>query len=224
MIPYKTITTSLVAAFLATAFTGITANAADIDPVIEPVIETAHDWSGSYFGVQFGAIADGDAQLDLTGVTESVNGALGGVLGGYNFQYQNFVFGIDSDFSVTSANAFSDIVDINTLSTARLRVGYAFDRILPYATGGLAYSFTDLDLAGSPNDNEFYLGWTVGGGVEYALSDNISARLQYNYVDLGTETFNAGGAPARIELDNIHLIRAGVSIKTGFIWDKILRR
>lgn len=211
------------------------AAAADLE-AIEPAPAPAaapstYDWSGPYFGVQFGGAVDGDNTLALgpLSTTENLDGILGGVLGGYNFQKGNFVFGLDSDFSFSSIDSSLGPVslDIDTLSTTRLRVGYAYNRLLPYVTGGLAYGSVDLDsgVLGFGSEDEIHVGWTAGAGIEYAINDRIHARLQYNYVDLGEENFNfGGGVVARAELDNIHLIRAGISIKTGFIFDKIFGR
>jgi len=112
------------------------------------------------------------------------------------------------------------------LSSVRGRIGFSFDRILPYVTAGLAYGnveFTSNAPAGS--DSQFQFGWTAGAGVEAALTDYVSARVQYTYSDLGSDAFltNVAGG-ANLDLGGIHLIRAGVSIKTAPLWDKILGR
>jgi outer membrane immunogenic protein len=69
----------------------------------------------------------------------------------------------------------------------RGRLGYAFASSLVYVTGGFAYSDyvkKDDTVGWSKNDN--LTGWTIGGGYEYALTDNWSARIEYQYVDLGS--------------------------------------
>jgi len=205
---------------------------ADIDPVPAPAVAAPYDWSGPYFGLQIGGIVDGDSDLSIAGVQTSLgnstSGLIGGVFGGYNFQKENWVFGLDTDFSISGAGA--DVggadFDLDTLSTARVRVGYAFDRVLPFVTGGLAYSFTDLNNAGAlvADDSDVVFGWTAGAGVEYAATDNVHFRVQYNYVDLQSADFNVGGASFNVNPEDLHIVRAGVSIKTGFIWNKILGR
>lgn len=217
-----------------TMLAGVSAKAADIDPVPDTAPAVTHDWSGPYFGIQGGDIFDGEAVgINNSGPipTSDFSGGLGGILSGYNFQNGNFVFGIDSDFSFTSIDEpiGSGSVELNTLSTVRGRVGYAFDRVLPYVTGGLAYS--SVDIFGGPGfgtEDEFYFGWTAGAGVEVAATKNVSFRVQYNYVDLGSEEISfLDGSPintVNVEIDDLHLIRAGVSIKTGFIFDKIFGR
>ena len=79
----------------------------------------------------------------------------------------------------------------NWLATFRGRIGYAFDRWLPYITGGGAYgnvkatvSVPAFGLAASSSNNQ--LGWTVGAGLEYAFLSNWSAKIEYLYVDLGS--------------------------------------
>ena len=86
------------------------------------------------------------------------------------------------------------------LATFRGRLGYAFDRWLPYITGGGAYgnvkataSLPIAGLAASTSNNQF--GWTVGAGLEYAFLGNWTAKLEYLYVDLGS--FNAGDRAGR---------------------------
>ena len=101
--------------------------------------------------------------------------------------------------------------------TFRGRVGYAFDRWLPYFTGGGAYGKRQGDrqrlvgvAAASMSSNQ--LGWTVGGGVEYAFMGNWTAKLEYLYVDLGS--FDADVAPA---VNNVsfkeNIVRAGLNYK-----------
>ena len=220
-------------ALASTMLVGISAKAADVDPA--PVVEEAHDWRGAYFGIQCGGVFGSDATASAPIANpvafingSDLNGVHGGIFGGYNFQSGNIVFGIDNDFSFTSSETvFAPGVsaDLRTLSSVRGRVGYAFDRVLPYVTGGLAYGNVRLSSAGLGSDSQFQLGWTAGAGVETALTDYVSARVQYTYSDLGSDGFlpNALGG-ANVDLGGLHTIRAGVSIKTAPLWKKIFRR
>lgn len=162
------------------------------------------------------------------GPTDSdFDGVHGGISGGYNFQSGNVVFGIDNDFSFTSVDESSDLgtVELRTLSSVRGRVGFAIDRVLPYVTGGLAYGNVRASEPGGGSDSQFQFGWTAGAGVEAALTDYVSARVQYTYSDLGSDTFNSDAVgDVDIDLGGIHTIRAGVSIKTAPLWNKILGR
>lgn len=220
-------------ALASTMLAGVSAQAADIDPA--PVVEEAHDWRGSYFGIQGGGVFGSDVTVSAPIVAPvsflngtNFNGVHGGIFGGYNFQSGNIVFGIDNDFSFTSSDTTfgTATADLRTLSSVRGRVGYAFDRVLPYVTGGLAYGnvrFRSLLLGAA--GSEFQFGWTAGAGVEAALTDYVSARVQYTYSDLGSDGFvpNVAGG-ASVDLGGIHTIRAGVSIKTAPLFKKIFGR
>ncbi|MEP3233702.1 MAG: outer membrane protein [Hyphomicrobiales bacterium] len=219
-------------ALAATMLAGVGVQAADIEPT--PVAEPTHDWRGSYFGIQGGGVFGSN----VTGSTPAaapflfldgsdLDGVHGGIFGGYNFQSGNIVFGIDNDFSFTSGDSSIGIAttDLRTLSSVRGRVGYAFDGVLPYVTGGLAYGNVRFSTANLGSDSQFQFGWTAGAGVEAALTDYVSARVQYTYSDLGSDDFLPNGlGGVTIDLGGIHTIRAGVSIKTAPLWNKILGR
>ena len=232
-------------ALVSTMLAGVSAQAADIDPTPAPVVEEAHDWRGSYLGIQGGGVFGSDVTADVDANAAPIRGGLnaiialtstdgsdldgvhGGIFGGYNFQSGNVVFGIDNDFSVTSADSTfgTATADLRTLSSVRGRIGFAFDRVLPYVTGGLAYGNVRASQPGAGSDSQFQFGWTAGAGVETALTDYISARVQYTYSDLGSDTFNSDVVgDVDIDLGGIHTIRAGISIKTAPLWNKILGR
>ncbi len=153
-------------------------------------------------------------------------GFIGGGQIGYNWQTGNFVLGLEADASGMSGTAqrtltgapltaaglalgdfATDSVKATFLGTVRGRVGVTFDRVLLYATGGAAWgTIQTTDTFGafsgtvvstiSNTTNRF--GWTVGGGVEFAIANNWSFKAEYLYVDLGnfTQTIPAiTGAP-----------------------------
>lgn len=192
----------------------------------------AYDWSGPYFGVKFGGAVDGRSDGAFPGGDEtSLEGILGGAMMGYNFQYGDFVLGMDSDISLTDINGSSDVgaqsgnVSLDTLSTTRGRVGYAYDRFLPYVTGGFATARADFSIDGVGSDNdEWFMGYAVGAGVEWAINDNMAARIEYQYVNLGSEDISIDGTSRSASIEDLHIVRAGVSIKTGFIRDAIMGR
>lgn len=141
---------------------------------------------------------------------------IGGGQVGYNLQNNNFVYGIEADFdsfnikathqatgAYTTGGSFTVTSSANTnwLLTARGRVGWTFDNVLAYATGGLAV--TDLRSSNSFADSLTFIpgpgvgswsasttkyGWTVGGGLEWALTRNWSAKVEYLYVNFGRVT------------------------------------
>lgn len=81
------------------------------------------------------------------------------------------------------------------IGTARACVVYAFDRWLPYVTGGVVYgNIQPAQPAGTSTNTN--VGWTAGAGLEYAIDHNWSAKLEYLHVDLGTATFMAAASGA----------------------------
>jgi outer membrane immunogenic protein len=196
-----------------------------------------YNWTGAYFGVHTGyafgsvetlsspdtAAYDQDYDLDFL---------LGGVQFGYNHQFGNFVIGGEVDASFTDAEESIDPgiggieefqSDLDWLATARLRVGYAFDNLLVYATAGGAAAETDdqidLGVDGTLNERRSRKGWTAGAGFEWAFSENWSAKGEYLYVDLGEETVSNNGGITLPGVDSVdfehiyHLGRVGVNYR-----------
>jgi outer membrane immunogenic protein len=142
----------------------------------------AFSWSGFYFGAHAG-YGFGKAPF--------VDGPVVGGQVGANWHFDGFVLGAEADGS------WADLEGTDAIGTARLRGGFAYDRFLVYATGGAA--FQDLDN----------VGWVVGGGVEYAITRNISAGAEYLYLEFEPGTadifrgrvnyrFGAGMLPASV--------------------------
>ena len=120
---------------------------------------------------------------------------------------------------------------INYIGTVRGRVGYAVgDRFLPYITGGLAYgsvsSYGAIATAGvlpfgvGASQTNTRVGWTIGAGFEYAITNNFTFKTEYLYADLGRSTLFSGtvlGIPAYVgERTTAHIVRAGINYK--FDW------
>ena len=172
------------------------------------------------------------SQLELTSGDYDVDGFLIGVMSGYNFQSGNFVFGIDSDMSfadidgnVTNAVcAATCSTEIDYFGTTRARIGFAMDNILPYATGGLATGLVDGRINGVNGKSKIHYGYAVGGGVEWAFMQGWAARVEYLYADLGSKNHRFGATRVNVDVSDMHIVRAGVSMNTGWIWDSILGR
>jgi outer membrane immunogenic protein len=124
----------------------------------------------------------------------------------------------DADFGVYGKYT----TKIDTFGTVRARLGYAMDRFLPYVTGGLAWanvkvsgnSFVDGDnLSGwSGSHSDTYWGWALGGGVEYAFTDNWTMKAEYIYADLGSTSFD--GLFNEHDLDfSMQTLKVGVNYK-----------
>ncbi|MBS9720611.1 porin family protein [Tianweitania sp. BSSL-BM11] len=186
----------------------------DYQPTVPVAVETAYDWSGVYLGVQGGYVW---TSVDLPGGfgSEDFDGAALGGLFGWNFQQGNVVFGVEGDVSYTwNENDYGvgiGSVEIGTdwQGSVRGRLGYAFDRTLVYATGGLAITNAYIDGLGI-DESETLTGWTVGGGVEHAFTNNWTARVEYRYSDYGSEDFGLGLGD--FDIDE-HTVRAGLSYK-----------
>ena len=91
----------------------------------------------------------------------------------------------------------------------RGRVGYAFDRFMPYVTGGAAFGNIKSTVAGVGSSDETKAGWTVGGGLEAALAGPWTAKVEYLYVDLGRGG-SILGADTRF---NANIVRAGLNYR-----------
>jgi outer membrane immunogenic protein len=153
------------------------------------------------------ANASGVSFFDCTFTnSQTAYGVLGGVQIGYNFQSGNWVVGAEADIDYSSARkttlttftggggaplTATEKTGVEALGTARLRLGYAFDRALPYVTGGLAYAKMVNTFQGVSgytwSDTGWRTGWTVGGGIEYQFTDRMSVKAEGLYYDLGHE-------------------------------------
>jgi outer membrane immunogenic protein len=217
-------------ATLALLFVSATANAADI-PIKAPYYKGAprsvvayYNWTGLYAGINGGYGFGTSTWSLLPGTNIKPKGGLFGGTIGYNWQSGAIVYGIEGDFdwsgvkgSVACAPGISCETSSSWLATFRGRVGYAFDRWLPYITAGGAYgnvkataSVPILGLASSASNDQ--LGWTAGAGLEYAFMGNWTAKLEYLYVDLGSA--NLGTSPV---VNNVsfkeNIVRAGLNYK-----------
>jgi outer membrane immunogenic protein len=235
----------LVAAALVLAG-GEVALAADVLPPSPPLPPTSYfptlapiNWGGFYVGVNGGygfgtsnwtaAAASPAAGASIGSFNTS--GFLGGGTMGLNLQAGDFLFGVetDADWSTvhgSSSNGYCNAITANAtcetksdwLGTGRLRIGYVFDRVLLYGTGGIAFGNIQAGLNPPATfDSATNVGWTAGAGVEFAFAENWTAKLEYLYVDLGNMscTANCGLAvPFTVPLTE-NVVRAGVNFKFG---------
>ena len=189
-------------------------------PVYAP---SYYNWTGFYAGIN-GGYGFGKSDWSGAGGTGSTKpkGALAGVQLGYNLQTGSWVWGLEADFdyswmkgSDTGGTGVCSGTGCETkmqwFGTGRGRVGYAgWDRWLPYFTGGLAYANLKATPAAGPDFSKTKLGWTVGGGVEYAIYANWTTKLEYLYADLGSFS---GGTPGNDVTFKSHLVRAGLNYR-----------
>lgn len=183
----------------------------------------AFRWTGLYAGVNVGG-AWGQSDWSAGNCFDVSGAMLGGTLG-YNFQTSRIVYGLEADLSWaniqgnTTASVCSNGCETQStwLGTARARVGYSFNRILAYVTGGAAFGDIDASSPGYLGIKETRVGWTVGGGLEFPLFKNTSAKVEYLHVDLGD--VDCGTACGPSSNNNVSLqaniFRVGLNISFG---------
>lgn len=208
--------------------------AADLD-VPPPMRPASFDWSGPYIGV-FGTAVGTDGSFDgvcscatiYTDIEHSGIGYAAGILGGWNYQVDSFVFGFEGDWAFGGTVATNDEPTIDTdlsfnnIATLRARAGFALDNTLLYVTGGLAAVDMEFGavITNHVDDSKWVYGWTAGGGLEHAFSDNFSGRIEYLYVGLDDADFSlvdgATTLDATQEFDDIHMVRVGLTYNFGW--------
>ncbi|MGU3496616.1 outer membrane protein [Xanthobacteraceae bacterium A53D] len=152
-----------------------------------------------------------------------------GLQGGYNYQFaNNVVLGLEADISWTGIGGGGNYIaagplfgttsslggDLDYYGTIRARLGYAFDRWLPYVTGGAAWGHVNNGTFYGQDTSSTNWGWTVGAGVEYAITNNFTARLEYLYIDLDgnkySDVFTGDSLSTSLDMS---VLRVGVNYK-----------
>jgi outer membrane immunogenic protein len=178
-------------------------------------------WEGLYAGGHSG-YAFGHFEEDGFGDTDDVQGSLRGVQIGYNWQSGSWVYGLETDFALSQAEANDDDDDIDAdldlervgldyVGTVRARVGWEAGRFLLFGTGGFAYGGLELYDDGD-SERTSQVGWAAGAGVEYKLTENSSLKVDYLFTDLGDETVDVDGDVRDIDFDT-HLVRVGANYR-----------
>ncbi len=188
-------------------------------PYYDPVPVFA--WTGFYAGVN-GQLAIGSFSGNRS--FGSPFGGLGGATLGYNYQQGKLLVGVEGDIGFGSISSSASGFNANQsgaihgLGTARVRVGYVWDRALLYVTGGYAGAQINgkvSDFAASPNlllDQSHYAnGFALGLGVEYALTTKISVKGEYLFTDFAKPSYFAGTRDSTGIGANINLLRAGLN-------------
>ena len=176
---------------------------------------------------------------DITSKSIDDGNFIGGLYAGYNYQFQNnVVIGLDADIAwinnTTKSNkdipvgeysieGFYNKVEQDWYAAVRGRLGYAYNRFLPYIAGGVA--FTDIDYKKRYfgdvrkitfdrhySDSSTFTGWTIGAGFDYAMTDHIILRAEYRYTDFGDDDFSADWWKNNVDL-KANDLRVGVAYK-----------
>lgn len=196
------------------------ASAADLPsrkgPVAAPVyMPPAFSWTGFYVGANAG-YGWGNVNANGWANVGDLDGFVGGGQIGYNYQMGQFVLGLEADLQGADLSSGNNLGLLNVktdyFGTVRARVGVAFDRFMPYITGGWAYGNvkSSIPAIGFSSDRSHTGGFAVGGGLEYAVTNNIIAGIEYLYVDLGEK--NILGANTKVGTD-FSVVRARLSYK-----------
>lgn len=192
-------------------------------PAYQTFVPAAFSWQGFYVGFNggYGVANTTLANSTFTSETFHPNGALVGSTFGYNFQTGGAVYGIEGDVDYSWMRAAAGPgapcsgceVRNHYLATVRGRLGYAMDRWLPYVTGGAAFGDIQTSTPGGGSQSTNKVGWTAGGGVEYALpATNWSAKLEYLYADLGTATCDAAHCGVSTDTTfRANVVRVGIN-------------
>ena len=219
----------------------VPAFAADLPSRAAPVLAPApvFTFAGGYIGFSAGYInkkTTAVEDLAFEGTPDASATGSGGVAGvtiGYNFQNGAFVYGIEADFSVANTAVEKTVgndnylrTQLNSFGTLRARVGFAIQpRTMIYATGGLAFANvqsaysmdTDSDNCRS-GFSGMKTGWAVGGGIEHALSNNLTVKVEGLYFSLGNKSGSVyygddGDCRASFKKNNGAVARVGLNYK-----------
>ena len=181
-------------------------------------LEPSFDWSGAYVGINAGVASsagkwnnfdDSNAQAFnvIIDFTAENTGFVGGGQIGYNHQIDALVLGIEGNLDylgVNGKNVPPDLAYDAYLQTEQKwlgsivgRLGYATDRIVFFGTGGIAFTSYDFTVHNN-NFSTFHVehptdervGWTAGVGMEYAMTDNLVAGIDFKHYDFGWDTIN----------------------------------
>ena len=197
------------------------AQAADLrgtHPTPEPdAMLPTFSWTGIYAGVHGAYLVGQDttkeyitANMFFVGLENTFHpsGFVGGIHVGANYQFGSIVAGIEAD--IEAGHVKGGFVDppvppgnpggrgqteISLQGSIRARLGYAFGPVMAYATGGIAAADITATYWNWPGVSESFrqtaIGYTIGGGLEYAFTSNLSVRAEYRFTEYGLMTNNS---------------------------------
>ena len=220
---------------LALSGTAIAADAiVDYQPVTPaPVVESpVFDWSGAYLGAAVGYVFQHPTEVaafDPAGnrfsnrYVTGADGFVGGIFGGYNADWNGFVFGVEGDVDYADSSETRETfggtaltsMDLGLHGSLRARMGYAFDRTLVYVTGGLAIADLEYgvtDATGSATNTSTKTGYTVGAGVDFAVTDALFLRGEYRFTDYGSDALSTAAATYDFDTET-HIVKVGLGYK-----------
>ena len=225
----------LASAALGTVFIGGSTLGADFG-VRAPSLSPAFTWTGCYIGAHAGA-GWTDKTVSVPSIVPGVSvtghtfGPLGGGQVGCNLQFGGWVIGIEGEGSAAdirgdTTQTIQGITgtahaETDWLASATARLGWTWDRWMIYGKGGAAWAGDKYSLSipvfpEQETASETRTGWTVGGGIEWALWNNWSAKAEYNYYDFGTTSVTLVGtfAGAPIEVPGVQRRAPGTGLQS----------
>jgi outer membrane immunogenic protein len=200
----------------------------------------APTWTGFYIGAQGGGGWGDSIQTFNAGSTArfDISGAEGGATLGYNWQIRQWVLGVEADFSASNIKGSTHSTatygcgttcstNVSSFGTLRGRLGYAWNNVLLYGTGGLAYGDIESNLDGGTVSN-WRSGWTAGAGAEYEFTRNWSAKLEWDYVNFDSFQWT-NATNTHYSCTGIHcstdaefsVIRAGINYHFGSVYEPL---
>ena len=180
--------------------------AADLDvppppPPIEELRSATYDWTGGYVGALVGSSCeDGKFTYSTTGdkFLNAGCGWKGGALAGYNLQMDDIVWGVEGSLETTGllTDNPTPLIDFKhsmpLIGRLNARVGYAMDDTLLFVTAGGAYAkglLIDNYSTTATKLRANHWGWSLGAGIEQAVTDQFRLRLDYTFTKFKDGTY-----------------------------------
>jgi outer membrane immunogenic protein len=195
-----------------------------------PMVSPAYNWTGFYIGAMGGyGWSDKVTSNGRTLFTTSdVKGGFGGGTIGYNWQTlgSQFVFGIEAD-AAWSDIKFNELVfgltgqeRIRSFGSVTGRAGFTVDAALFYVKGGYAWADNRLSVSNGSttlfSESKLHSGWTIGGGLEYGLTQNWSIKGEYMFASYAAENYLTGFIPGGVSLGiDVHTVKGGLNYRFG---------
>ncbi|MEX1083037.1 MAG: outer membrane beta-barrel protein, partial [Xanthobacteraceae bacterium] len=197
-------------ALIVVAVAGGSAWAADMAVKASPMTApAAHDWSGFRVGLIGGGGWGSARQTDslpFDSGSYDIDGGLIGATWSQSWQSGQLVYGFESDIVYSSIEGSTPgtvgtcggappncASELQWPGTTRVRLGWAWDRYMPFVTAGLATATIHGEEGTTPaagavgSGSGWVAGWTAGGGIEAAINDKWTAKIDYLYMDFGNE-------------------------------------
>jgi outer membrane immunogenic protein len=229
--------------FLLAMITPVAAVAADM-PVKAPAPPPPppFSWTGFYIGGDIGGVwSNGNLTDSLHGLNVSTNhsGVIGGPEIGFNYQWANWVLGLEANFDWTSLSATGPGVVVPAVGTLQAsantkwvttvagRFGVTYNQLLFYGKAGVGWAgnnvtVTNLTTGGSVSASNTRPGWLLGAGVEWAFDPRWSAKIEYDYLGLRSWTFGSALFPGDTfnASRNIQMFTVGLNYRFGGDWSR----